>query len=547
MKNLCALAITLLSCLLMLSCTDRKSRQMEQIIIEADSMNRNYVPMTSDSLLTISCDFYDRHGTPNERMKAHYLLGCAYRDMGEAPVAIAAYQEAIGCADTFGIDCDHALLARIYAQIADVFYMQNLMDDNLESLNASIHHANLAHDTLMALNIYAYKMAAYERIGLPDSVTAICRQLYDNVYLKGGKQTASQYFGLAIDSYLQKGDVEMADTLLKAYEQYSGYFDSIHDIEEGRESYYELKGRYFIAVNKFDSAEFYFRKELAKGKDFINQNMAARGLALLYQRLSKSDSAAKYSLYSYEMNDSVYAQMATEEVEQVKGMYDYGRHQRMAIKERKEAEAANKTTRTLAYIIIGIVMTSAYILERLIRKENTALKKYRENLARLKQTEMELQELRLHGDMELAKLVESKENEVKELREEVARFRKGKWFQDTDEKKELLESTPTFQNLHAKADIGKSLTNEEWEAIEQLIIEILPEFHSFISAKKYSLSIHEYHTCLLLRLYVSPKPASNLMGLSPSTITKSCKSILNKVFNTDGSAKELKEKLLMIK
>ena len=44
---------------------------------EADSLNRNYIPITSDSLLREAVDFFDDHGTPNERLRAHYLLGCA--------------------------------------------------------------------------------------------------------------------------------------------------------------------------------------------------------------------------------------------------------------------------------------------------------------------------------------------------------------------------------------------------------------------------------------------------------------------------------------
>lgn len=32
--------------------------------------------------------YYDSHGNTNEQMEAHYLLGCAYRDMGESTMEI---------------------------------------------------------------------------------------------------------------------------------------------------------------------------------------------------------------------------------------------------------------------------------------------------------------------------------------------------------------------------------------------------------------------------------------------------------------------------
>ena len=44
----------------------------------------------SDSLQLVLTGYYDRHGTPNEKMAAYYMLGRAYSDMGEAPHALSA-------------------------------------------------------------------------------------------------------------------------------------------------------------------------------------------------------------------------------------------------------------------------------------------------------------------------------------------------------------------------------------------------------------------------------------------------------------------------
>ena len=520
-----------------------KSQRMRGELLRARAMNKAYVDFTTDSIIKEVADYYDHHGTANEQMEAHYLLGCVYRDLGEAPRAIEAYQDAVARADTTAQDCDHALLCRIYSQMAAIFYQQNLMHDNLALLDAALHHAVLSHDSPMALNTYAHKMAAFGRLGLADSVVAICDHIIRDFYLRGEKQESARYFGLAIDSYLQRGDLEMVRRLIDAYENETGYFYSDGRIEAGREAFFWSKGMYYLNAGKIDSAEACFRMELRFGKDFENQNMAAWGLSRLYTELNIADSVAKYALYSYAMNDSAYAHMATKEVEQAKGMYDYGRHQRIAIKEREQAEASDRMVRVLVYIIISIALAFAYILESFWRKKNEAMKKHQYNLTRLRQTEIELQELKLHGDKELAKLVVSKEEEVKKLKEEIARFRKEDTLYVSDKKRSVLESSSVFQELHAKADIGKLLTDEDWIAIEQLVKEKLPEFHTFVAGKKYMFTPNEYHISLLLRLYVSPKPSSHLMGVSPSSITKLCKTILNKVFNADGSTKELKEKL----
>ena len=60
----------------------------------------------SDSLQLLLTDYYDHHGTPNERMAAYYMLGRAYSDMGEAPRAIQCFLDAVACADTTSLECD---------------------------------------------------------------------------------------------------------------------------------------------------------------------------------------------------------------------------------------------------------------------------------------------------------------------------------------------------------------------------------------------------------------------------------------------------------
>ena len=88
MKNLVivfALLLTLVCCT-----TEADRNRMSTLLDRADSMNSAYLPLTDgmDSLLLEATRFYDRHGDADQQVRAHYLLGCAYRDMGEAPAAL---------------------------------------------------------------------------------------------------------------------------------------------------------------------------------------------------------------------------------------------------------------------------------------------------------------------------------------------------------------------------------------------------------------------------------------------------------------------------
>jgi hypothetical protein len=66
--------------------------------------------------------------------------------------------------------------------------------------------------------------------------------------------------------------------------------------------------------------------------------MASKGLARLFQATHRTDSATKYALYSYAMNDSVYTHMATAEVVKMKALYDYTHSERLAYQKEQEAD-----------------------------------------------------------------------------------------------------------------------------------------------------------------------------------------------------------------
>jgi tetratricopeptide (TPR) repeat protein len=116
------LLLSFLLCSILSSCTTQEERQRYAAFIEhADSLNKADQPLPSDSLLRDAANWYDRHGTANERMRAHYLLGRCYHDMGEAPRALECYQHAAEQADTTREDCDLYTLRAIYGQMADLY------------------------------------------------------------------------------------------------------------------------------------------------------------------------------------------------------------------------------------------------------------------------------------------------------------------------------------------------------------------------------------------------------------------------------------------
>ena len=535
---LCA-CLVLLACLL-LGCSDGDNKRQQ--LQELQLRNQSDSLMTDDSLATALCHWFDRHGTPNERMLAHYLMGRTWADKGEAPQALDEYHTAADCADTTATDCDYRLLCRVYSQMGDVFYRQHLMRHSIDYLNVSIAYAYKGGDTLAAINSDAYKMNAYKALQQNDSVISIFERIYKQLLRMGYRQRASQYCVMAFDSYLEMHKYEKVKHFINVYETESGYFDSIHAITPGREVYYFFKGRYFLYTQQYDSAEYYFRKEISEGKDFNNQNGGALGLSQLFLQTHRPDSAAKYAIYSYQMNDSCYVQKETGELSSAESMYNYGRYIKIAEKEKETAERQKKRSRVFFVALVIAVSFAFFIVYRMRKRRKEEQLTLSQKTYEIDNLQDEIRQLKTHTG-ELDCLIEKKEKKMQQLIVEISGYHRRIDIKDKDVIENNLKKSTTYKSIQTKANQGKLLTEDDWHQIKILLAEILPDFYQFISTKHYYLSDKEYYICILLRLNFGALSISNMLGLSPSYITKISKQVLEKMFNCSGTSKNLQEKL----
>ena len=483
--------------------------------------------------------FFDEHGTPNDRLLAHYLLGLAYSDHGEAPMALQCYQKAAECADTTAADCDYAQLARVYGQMAEVFYYQGLYQEQLQNTKVSVKYAWKGKDTLLALRNNEQEGYAYLELRDTMSAIAIFEHVSNQFMVFRHIQKAAITLGGAVRPLIDVGDYDKAKDYINMYDSLSGRFDSCGNIESGREIYYNLKGHYFLHVNQLDSAEYYFRKELYNGKDFNNQHAAAGGLSKLYQRLHLSDSVAKYSLYAYTMLDSIYAQKTTKEVERLQAMYDYTRHQEIARQEsERAADEMSKRKFSIAMLLLVAIIASLVIYKMYAEKKKKQAE-YIRNLEQLEQTQSEVLQLRAHAE-EYEELIAAKEKFLEEQNRKLQEQRKKVLIDHASIDKYIMEAD-TYKMLLDR-QYGQKLSVEELRASRKLVLENLPEFNSLLLSKEYKISEKDFYICVLFRLGFKSKEVSNMLGLTQGRVSQICTKLLHDIFKKDeGGAAELIE------
>lgn len=212
--------LTVFVLLLALTCctTEADRNRMRAGLDSINVRNRN------DQAFTVSevqpyVDFFDKHGTPNDRLLAHYLLGLAYYDHGEAPQALQCYQDAADYADTTAADCDYAQLARVSGQMAQVFYSQGMYQEMLLHLGKSVQLAWKGKDTLLALRNNEQEGFAYMRLGRTDSALLVIEDVAKKYTELGHTTDAAISLGAIIKPLIDKGDYKQAHNYMKMSDQ----------------------------------------------------------------------------------------------------------------------------------------------------------------------------------------------------------------------------------------------------------------------------------------------------------------------------------------
>jgi uncharacterized protein YoxC len=385
---------------------DNSSRHaaMLAVLDKADSLNCSYIPITSDSLLKEAASYFDRHGTANERLRAHYLLGCAYRDMGEAPRAIETWQVAVACADTAAAECDYRLLGKAYSQMANMLYNQLLLSNEIEARKKAYRFTLMSKDTLVAIHEYKMMGGTFLLQNKNDSAELILKEalgLYQkHGYLQEELKASTMLMYLYAD---QPSRLSALKDLTDKYEAECSLFDENHELPPSKRQYYYYKGRYYEGVNKLDSAEICYRKIYRPGMSYLSANPMYKGLLSVFRKKHTSDSIAKYAdLYCMSVDSSSILK-DRELTAKMTANYNYSHFQKQAL---ENAEKANErlyiAVILLSLLIIGILVAILFY------------QRYRENQKKLEVLQREYEDAKDNYEItqEQLQLLDKKHNNL---------------------------------------------------------------------------------------------------------------------------------------
>ena len=523
-----------------------KKQRMRYELLHHKGMNKACITFTSDSVMKEVVDYYDNHGSANERMLANYVLGCVYRDMHEAPMALKYYNKATEQADTTAADCDYGTLYRVYSQMGFLFSKQYLPYQELNAFDKAEKYAYLAKDTLNAIINYQNKGDAYGYLGKKDSVIAINLQAAKLFKKHGNDYAAAIAFGCNYDYYIEKKDSINAKKAFEAYNS-TGY-EGNSNYEDAKAYVLYQKGTYYLFVNKQDSAYDNLSLSLKMCKSYSIKAATTKALAQYYAKVNQPAMAMKYALQSSEYNDSDLIEARKTQLQQVQAMYDYSRNQEIAKNADQKAERSTRMNYMIVLSCLMLFLLLSYIYRKqiAIKKKKIAVSKrlYEDSLLKLKRLQDERAKLVAENDNKLAQVIMEKENTISKLKAEITHIQERYSLSSVSDADLILKDSSIYKKIKfIEVHPKEKMCEEDWKELADTIEEVVP---NFIPVLKNKLNDKDYQICLLVRLGFSTSLVARLLGLSDAAISKSRKTMLKKICRKEGKPKEFDEYILQI-
>ena len=521
--------------------TMSKSRHMKLLLLKAKVRNKLAMPMSTDSLKDIA-DYFDKHGDSNERMLAYYILGCAYFDGKDAPMALQYFHEAAAKADTTDSSCDFKNLSRIYTFLGEILYKHLSPENALIAQKQAIKYAKLAKDTLNAICGYQRLTETYYYLGKYDSVISISDKSSKLFRKYGYINYAASSYGIPIFIMVENGETNKVKPYLRIYEKESGLYDTkVNKVKKGHEIHYYIKGMCYLNEDKLDSAEYFFRKELNETSDYNNHQAAAKGLYMLYKKRCNNDSVTKYAEMWNAATDSAYARMSTEHLQQMQAMYNYNANKLLADKKNKEA---------ITYKYWSIILIFAFTLSICIilliqqkRKKDIAINqqlnaKNTMNLLLLEKKEKELDHA-ICAKIKDEKLIKQKTAEIEELNKKICELCGDSWKeQNVSSIKGNILNIALIEHLHVLSGTSRKATYEDKKQLISYAERNMPNFMNYLNIRKNKLSDIEILICILIKFKFITSEITCLLDISSQRLTTTRRRLNNKIFGNTGGAKD---------
>lgn len=455
--------------------------------------DKNFEVQKDDKQIKSIVQYFDKNGTPNDIMAAHYYMGRINRDLGRSQDAMKWFKSAYHIADTAALDSNNDIFIGIAAQIANTYLHSYNFKEQMKWLKIMENYA-------VSSDYSTFKSMArcYVSLGKNDSAGIYYKKALD------AAQHASQM------TKAKKGSIREAVSFFVEHKdtgmvlQYKDLFLACKEVDDKTGVANFIFGEYYDFMGVQDSAIYYLRSA-SKGERLATASGASCYLSEIYRNLSLNDSALYYARQSFLVGDSAIFEEENNRFLAINRIYDIETAEDMV--QKAEKEAANY--RMFLWLTIGVALgLTGMLVLRDLRKSHRVksqlkqtIDSYEEKLKRARMAYEILQEVQQkdvsgdgNGDVTDGALNRQNDNNYEA------------------ERISLL--------LREKGDAGQPISKDLWLEL----ISVLERLYVDFQGKMKGLTKSSPHTdiqCLALSMLdISGQAAAILLGMSRQNVQR---------------------------
>lgn len=193
-----------------------KSRESvaRHALLYSQALDRNYIDMTTDSIIRPAVEYYSRHGNADERLKAQYYLGCIYRNARNHEKEMECYVRAEQYVDEA---LDYKAVGRLYSAKRKVYFDYYQFELSYEEAIKSQSYYKLSSDTDLrakALINAALSAGLLRQYSKSDSILVLVR---DSLWCEIDPNVKGEYYSVSMTIAEGKDDTALVERQLHNY------------------------------------------------------------------------------------------------------------------------------------------------------------------------------------------------------------------------------------------------------------------------------------------------------------------------------------------
>ena len=530
-------------------------------LLLTEAEDKTYVTHTTDSLISIAADYYEKTDDLGRKAKAWYYKGRINQDLGHPLKAQEYYLKALR--DEEKIE-DHALLGRIHNHIGMLYAYQKVYEKALPFQKKAVENFHLLSDSTGQVFALRDLGRTFLMLGHQDSAI-ICNQ--KAIALMRKRIIPSVYTELA-GFYIDRQRLEEAHGLLRT---------SLQNVAKPQAKYpvYLVLGELYKKSGQIDSACFYLQACINSAP--LPETRAGGLFHLKEIALEKGqwEQAALLSKQYELLKDSIEQGKNAESIRNVQAFYSYNEIEQDLWEARLYA-SKQKSFYSLLITACLFLLTVALLRFIHYRRERKSLlqrlKANEEQIQRNEQTLKNISDVKdsLQNEIQIYKTTErqlskEKDEQLKrtneEIRQKIMQLEKlshtkdeleknlltlrsensnlKKREQAREEERKKIEESERLQNerLYDKfrSPAGWEPTDTDWHKLFISVDKLYPKMVTTLQ-KSTSLNESERKICYLSKIGV--KPGAIEILLSKGNVSVYRKRLYEKLTKKEGTAKD---------